>query len=249
MTPHTTKVRRLGVDFIDGRGADLYAISLNWGRIAQKGHADRRADQSAALLASRRPVTANRKKVQYLQNTNQFTEQTGILIAIFILIIAIIVCIVSWGSASPGMISLMGAEMAETVTDTILVSTVAMAVANLALQVCVIQPMITSLWNNLQKNQPMVQQFFEPGISTALAGSVTDMGQVTDYFDLNANGVLGTTPGGMPQDSIGRFAFYYTERLKMLNNNLPSFPQVSSFFQGLGNFLKWRRQAIKFSIK
>ena len=67
-----------------------------------------------------------------------------------------------------------------------------MSVVTLVLQLVVINPMITSLWNNMEKNWPIQQQFYEGGISTALQGAVTDQVNITDYFDSNANGVFGS---------------------------------------------------------
>jgi hypothetical protein len=96
------------------------------------------------------------------------------------------------------------------------------ATVTLTLQVVVVEPMTTKLWNKAQASQTPQQQFFEQGVSTTLMGSVTDSVSVADYFDSNANGIFGLDSNNIPQDYVGRFALFYTERLKMLNqqNNI-----------------------------
>jgi hypothetical protein len=197
------------------------AITLNWGRIAQiKAMITVANDQAGALLASEVASYGEMEKQTYLKDTNQITESTGILTALFGLLLALLVLALSGGTGAAFIFSLLA---------------VVLATVNLALQAMVIQPGITSLWNSLQKTQPVPQQMYEQGITTALQGSVTDQVNVADYFDWNANGKLGLSPSGVPEDEVSRFALYYTDRLKMLNK--PPIPQVLFFYDQLGEFL------------
>ena len=194
------------------------AITLNWGRVAQtKALLTIAADQSASLLASDAASYGEMMKEENLQGTNQYTGRVGLIVAIITIIVAIVVTICSYGTMGPVMWLLVVA-----------------AVANLDLQIVVVQPGITSIWNQLQKNQPITQQFYEGGIAAALQGSVTDQVNITDYLDSNANGVLGST-NGFPNDTVGRFALFYTDRLKMLNK--PLIPQVVFFYNQLGELM------------
>ena len=202
------------------------AITLNWGRIAQvKALITVAADESASQLASDTASYGEMEKQSYLKDTNQVSASTSIFLAIILVVIAIIITIVTWGTGVGGAFALVLAVLATV-----------MAVANLVLQVVVVQPGITSLWNSLQKNQPIQQQFYEQGIVTALQGSVTDQVKITDYFDSNANGLFGVT-GLTANDSISRFALFYTDRLKMLNSIDPPIPQVVLFYNQIGELM------------
>ena len=206
------------------------AISLNWGRIAQtKALLTVAADQSASLLASEVASYGEMQKQTYLSNANQLSGQTGILVDILMIVVAIVALVVTYffPPAGWGIYTFCAALLLEA-------AAVVLAVVNLALQLAVVQPGITSLWNALQKSQPIQQQFYEGGIVTALEGSVTDQVNITDYFDSNANGIFGST-NNAPNDTVGRFALFYTDRLKMLNK--PVIPQVVFFYDQLGELM------------
>jgi hypothetical protein len=205
------------------------AITLNWGRIAQvKSLVTIAADQGASLLASDAASYGEMEKQTYLQNSNQISSLSGIVMALIAVVVAIICLIITITTAGGG--SEVGAVFAVVLA----VASVIMAIVNLALQICVVQPGIEEMWNKLQKQQTIQQQFFEGGITTALQGTVTDQVNITDYFDLNTNGVFGNSPSGFPNDTVSRFAFFYTDRLRMLNK--PIIPEVLFFYQQLGEF-------------
>ena len=208
----------------------FYAITLNWGRIAQeKAMLTIAADQAAAVLASDAASYGEIAKVQYLNDTNEKSSvDLAILLAIIMIVIAVITLVLTWGASGPGAAWLIGMAIAGVV----------MAVASLVLQVTVIEPGITAMWNKLQKNQPAQQQFYEQGTVTALQGAVTDQISITDYFDSNANGLFGLNASGLSNDTTGisRFAFFYTERLKMLNG-VTNVPQVQNFYNALKQFV------------
>ncbi len=196
------------------------AITLNWGRIAQtKALITIAADQSASQLASDAASYGEFEKQTNLKDTNQIIQYTSVLLALILLIVAIIVAFISWGT-SFFLLALLAAGMAAT---------------NLALQVVVIQPGITRLWNALQQSQPVQQQFYEGGIATALENSVGDQVNITDYLDWNANGRFGLGQNNFPNDTVSRFAVYYTDRLKMLNQ--PPLPQMVCFYNALNEFM------------
>jgi len=198
------------------------AITMNWGRIAQtKSALTIAADQAASLVGSDAASYGEMEKQQYLKDENSKTGWGGLLISILGLILAIAIAIFAYFCPAVSWFAFYLAAAA-----------VAMAAATLVLQAVVIQPMISSLWNKLQANQPIQQQFLEQGVSTALEGAVGDQVNISDYFDSNANGQFGLGASKLPYDTVGRFALFYNDRLKMLNQ--PDIPQVVYFYNQLG---------------
>ena len=209
-------------------GLIFYAITLNWGRVAQnKVLLSIAADQTASLLASDAASYGEMEKSQYLGNTNRTSGFDGLLIDILMIVVAVVATIFSFGSTGPAWLVLLG--------EILSVVSVVVSVVNLALQLAVVQPGITALWNKLQKNQPVLQQFYEQGVGTALQGIVGDQVNVTDYFDLNTNTKFGLLSSDVANDTVGRFAFFYTDRLKMLNQK--PMPNVQFFYDQLGEFI------------
>jgi len=203
------------------------AITINWGRIAQeKSMLSIAADQSASLLASDAASYGESQKQNYLNDTNSLTQSTGLILALFAVVVSIVIAWYTAGTATGPMASfLIGLAWAGA----------ALAVANLVLQAAVIQPGITYLWNTMQKDQPAQEQFFEQGISTALQGAATDNVNITDYYDLNTNGVFGVGPNAADDDTISRLGLFYTERLKMLQPGI--IPQINFFYNQLNEVM------------
>ena len=199
------------------------SITLNWGRIAQtKTMLSIAADQAASMLASDAASYGEMEKQTNLQDTNEISALSGILMDIIMIVLAIIILDYKLYLLGAGAIFFSALA-------------VLMAVINLTLQLTVVQPGMCALWNKLQSNQPIQQQFFEGGIGTALQGSITDQVKITDYFDSNTNGLFGSPNNKDPNDTVGRFAFFYTERLKMLNPQGMS--QVAFFYDQLMEFM------------
>ncbi|MDE2231630.1 MAG: hypothetical protein KGJ95_06150 [Candidatus Omnitrophica bacterium] len=207
------------------------AITYNWGRIAQmKSLLTVDADQAASLLASDVASYGEMQKQTNLQDTNKISGMSGLLmdlIMVIVIIIIIVIEIVSWGSATPLVTTFLGA---------CLTLALVMSIVTLVLQLTVIQPGMCELWNKLQKSQPITQQFYEGAVGPALQGATTDQVNITDYFDENANGKFGVT-SGRANDTISRFGFFYTERLKMLNKNVGFIPQLVFFYNQLSEFI------------
>ncbi len=198
------------------------AITLNWGRIAQvKALVTIAADGSASLMASDAASYGEMQKQTNLKDTNKITGETGGWLAILLVVLSILLCIIF---PPTGVFAWA-----------LTIATIAMAIANLVLQVVVIQPGITALWNSLQKNQPIPQQFYEGGVAAALQGSVTDQVNIADYFDWNANGKFGIDEFSFSKDTVSRFAVFYTDRLKMLNQK--PIPQVQFFYDQLNELM------------
>ena len=201
------------------------AISLNWGRLAQtKSLLTVAADGAASMLASDAASYGESQKQTNLKDTNQLKGQTGTWLSLLLIVIAVIVAIFTFGSGAGLFLTFVA------------VASVAMATVNLVLQLVVVQPGITSMWNSMQKSQPIQQQFYEQGVSTALQSIIGDQVKVTDYLDWNMNGVFGlNAQTKQANDKVSRFAVFYTDRLRMLNQQ-PT-PQVAFFYGQLSELM------------
>ena len=200
----------------------LLAVTLNWGRIAQvKSVLTISSDVSASTLASDAASYGEMEKQTYLGNSNYSWRIGGVVLGI-ILLIAAIVLLYFCPPAGAFMLALA-------------IATFAMLIIDIVLQYTVVGPGMQALWNSAQKKQPVQQQFYEQGISTALGSAVMDQVNITDYFDWNANGAFGNNASRLPNDIISRFGVFYSDRLKMLNQ--PPIPQVVFFYNQLGELM------------
>ncbi len=205
------------------------AITLNWGRIAQtKALVTIAADQSASLLASEAASYGEMQKQTYLKDENRYQALGGAFLSFLMLIIIVVLSIISvfcppLAAFIAPITSVMGALAA------------GLMAVSFVLQLAVIAPMISQLWNKQQKNQPAPQQFYEQGIVTALQGVITDQVNITDYFDWNGNGQFGNNTSNASNDIVSRFAVFYTDRLKMLNQ--PDNPAVVFFYDQLAELI------------
>ena len=200
------------------------AATLNWGRVAQlKGLVTIAADQAGTLLASDVASYGESQKQTYLQNNNSKTEFGGVveqvLMVLLFVVVIIIIIVISIFCPGAGLALLP-----------FVIAAFVLAMVNLVLQLTIVQPGITSMWNKLQTNQPVVQQFLEGGISAASQGVVADQVKVADYFDWNGNGAFGGAPAN---DFVSRYALFYTDRLKMLNGTHHALAGVQFFYDQL----------------
>jgi len=203
------------------------SITLNWGRLAStKTMLTVAADQAAAMLASDAASYGEMEKQTNLQDTNQVSALSAVLMDIIMVVVAIIILIIACVTYGAGA-ALYGVVAAALL--------VVMAIVTLVLEITVIQPGMEALWNKLQLSQPIQQQFFEGGLGQALQGVITDQVSVTDYFDSNANGHFGFTGSSTPNDVVPRFGLFYTDRLKMLNQGVR--PEIAFFYNQLSEFM------------
>ncbi len=187
----------------------FFAISLNWQRIAQvKTLTMSAATTTASSMGSSYASYAEKVMQTSLGGVSKICKRNSIFAAFLTLLIVVAIVFLSVACAACGAV--FGAA-----TAPLLAAAVAMAVLNLALQVLVVQPGLTRLWNKMQSNLPITAQFVEQGVQNGIQNVVTDPIQVPDLFDLNTNGMIGFS-GARPEDMVPRFGIYYTERLKSL---------------------------------
>jgi hypothetical protein len=157
-------------------GLIFFAITLNWGRIANtKTQTTIAANTAASAMASNVASYGEQGIQTTLGGRARYCKATSIITAIATLIIAIVVCIVSWGAATP-------------LVAAVLIASIVLAAANLAIQVLVIQPGINGLWNKLQSKMATEDRFIEAGVTTAMQSAVSDPGQIPDFFDADTDG-------------------------------------------------------------
>ncbi len=204
----------------------FFAVSLNWGRIAQIKTQSLIGANSGAMAAG--SVLASDAQSKWMQNIGGSTEDgwpgkcesTSIWTAIVGLILAIVAVILTWGGAIYLVV--------------LAITALVMSVANLALQVFVIQPGLTSLWNKLQRNLQPDAYFLEQGITSGITAVGTDTALIPDLFDMDTDGKFYGAGGASGKDEVGRYGFFYTERLKMLQP--PALDNVSQFVSKLRVF-------------
>lgn len=199
----------------------FFAISMNWGRIAEyKTLVTVGANVSAAGMASAMSSYGEMVLQTTLGGKTKICGWTGILaiiIAIVIIIIAIIVVIVSWGT--------LAAPMATLVLSVI---GLVLAIAALAIQILVLQPGLTDLWNKMQQDLSIEGQFVERGIQAGLMSAVTDNKNIPDKMDMDRDGYHTINS---EDEVINRFGHYYTRRLQSMQDF--NIPEVRRFVEGL----------------
>lgn len=118
---------------------------------------------------------------------------------------------------------------------------IALSAASVAVDVMVIQPGITDMWNKITgETMTMTDQFLEQGISTALQSAVTDVDLVPDLYDQDLDqkwGWDGAT--SKPKDEISRFAYYYSLRIKSII--APESAPILDFLDALDDFVHSQR--------
>lgn len=227
-------------------GLIFYAAASNIGRISQT----KTQTQIAAMAGASKLASQMSSYGQYLFETQlggrkRICAPSGVLMAIIlvvVIIVLIIITICTWGGASPawglvGTLLGVGAAAAQAITIAVLAVALTMALANVVLQVAVIQPALTKMWNKvIQDTMGIADQFSEQGILAGLSNIVTDNKQVPDMYDFDNDFVWGYGTDGKPKDRISRFGYYYTkERLEDIV--IPNLPAIDQFMNQLRDFV------------
>ncbi len=183
----------------------FYAIVMNWGRVAEyKTVTMTAATSAAAQTASSYASYAEKVMQEQLGGKYKICKTSSILGFILKLILAVIIVVLCWGTCIAAAVLLL-----------------VISVVTLALQVAVVQPGMIKMWNKMQRKMSTQEQFLVGGLQTGLQNAVDDPVQVTDYQDINSNGLFGfDVANAKPYDKVSRFGFYFTERMKALSGNL-----------------------------
>jgi|GEM_PF-5464342 len=210
----------------------FYSIELNWGRVADTKASTWMAVTSAAsqmgsIFASygERQMQENLLQnqawaddIQYNGGNLKHCEPTYLFVKIIVVIIVIVITILTWGT-----------------TSFLAVLAIAWMIASIIIDYTVTRPEQFDMWNKLQQNMQVIDQFREMGISSTIQQVATDSVNIPDRFDIDGNGKWGFSSLGTANDSIGRFSFFYTERLKLINP--PDNAAYEAFRQALNNLI------------
>ncbi len=225
----------------------FYAAAMNLGKISQT----KTQTQIASMAGASQLASQMSSYGQYLFQTQlggkkRVCAPSGVLMAVIvvvIVIILIIITIISAGAAGgawaalAGVIGIVGEAAVTAFTAVVLTVSLLMAVASLVLQVAVIQPGLTRMWNKIIQDTMGIQdQFSEQGILAGLQNVVTDNKAVPDLHDFDNDLIWGFDSDGKPKDRINRFGYYYSEkRLKKVV--VPELPALDRFFNELRDFV------------
>ena len=182
----------------------FYAITLNWGKIVQTKTIVTVASNTAASVMASLMASYGEQVVQTSLGGEREICGWTMVFVIFLLIIIIILLIVITGPAGWALaIAIIG---------------LVLAIGALIIQLAVIEPGLTSMWNKQsQDTLSIAGRFVETGIRTALQQSVADREVILDTNDRDLDRVFQGSipePGSIPgPDYINRFGFYYQKRL------------------------------------
>jgi hypothetical protein len=201
----------------------FYASTINLSKVGDtKTITIMAANTGASLMASQMSSYAQSLVMEYLRGKLEYCKSTSIIGAIITLIVAIIIAVITYGTG----VYLVLAVMA-----------VVLSAVSLAVNIMVIQPGITNMWNRMTASTMVMEdQFLEGGVRTALQTAVNDTTEVPDLYDYDTDRAWGWDAAtGMPNDTITRYAFYYTKRLKEVE--LPDLSPVTTFLDALKEFV------------
>ncbi len=204
----------------------FYAAALNLGKISQvKTLTTIASNQSASQMASQMASYGQQVFEVQLGGATRVCGWTGLLVAV-LTVIAVVIAIAFPPSAGYSASVLTGLYIA-----------LAVGAGNLILQLTVVQPGITEMWNDI-KNRTLSKNeiFIENGVQTGLAGTITDNKRVPDFEDLDRDGLFGLDSNSKPLDTISRYAVYYTKRLKEATRSQQE-AAILAFQNALNEFL------------
>ncbi|GEM_PF-3362504 len=218
-TPHFAGQASVVLILLAAIALIFFAVTLNWGRVSQIKNVTTTATTNAAAATVSGIASYGQSIIKsQLDGTLSkctFSSWFKYLIVAGILI-AIVLCS---GVCAPALSPAISAALATAIT---------IAGVTAVLQIAVIQPGMSRAWNKQQATLPVSDQFLEQGLATGAQDSVADQTKIVDYFDMNVNGKFGPASG----DTISRYGFFYTERLKALKKPLQSL-NITVFLDGL----------------
>lgn len=209
----------------------IYASTLNLGRVAElKTLTTIAADVSAAQMASSWASYAEQLYQVRLGGESETDSLTicgmGPLVQLFIsfiiVLVALILIVLCVGTCAPIVVAAA-------------IIALALTIGAMLLQVLVLDPGITSMWERLMENLEAVDQFLERGIMAGLQNAVNDPISVADIHDTDGDGLFGVDDLGMPKDRVNRFGIYFTRRLQKME--IAGNPSVKAFKAALTTFM------------
>ena len=164
----------------------FYAITLNWGRIAQyKTITTVAANVSAAQMGAMLASYGEYQLQTLLDGENPYCKWASLLEIVITAIIIIIIVVLT-------IVFAPNAALTPLVIAALTASTV-LAIVSIAIEVAVIQPGLSTMWNKLQVDAPIEDRIVEQGVQLALQAMATDNVQVPDQWDYDNDGRFATS--------------------------------------------------------
>ena len=205
----------------------FYAVTLNLGRLSQvKTVTTVASNQATSLMASQMASYSQSLFKQTLGGVKKKCRSNGILQALISLIVVVAI-IVATGGLGAGASSLVN-----------FLSALSLGLSSLAvvLQMTVIQPGLTSLWNKATiEVLSTTNSFLEQGIRAGLQASVQDQKQIIDDIDLDQDRLCATCVPSSQNDVVSRFGIYYSKRLAKVQKLANQ--AVDDFIEALDNLV------------
>ncbi len=199
----------------------IYAVTMNAGAMSRsKTLVTIAANTGASFMASSMASYGQKMLKDQLGGHKRKCASTSLLAMVISFVIAVIIVVVTWGSGWQAAFAIIG---------------LVLSAAAIVIQMVVIQPKITDLWNSImEKLMGPADRIVENGILIGLRHAVTDQAKVPDVYDLDLDGKYGFV-GDTPVDTVGRFSIYYNERLKGIK--VPDTTVLENFRYALADFI------------
>lgn len=217
--------------FVIAIGLIYYAIAFNLGEISEsKTTATIAANTAAGMMGSLMASYGEQLFQETLGGSRKVCKGTSVIGAIIGVILALLIVIFA-----PYLAPLIGVAVG--LFTAVAIIGLVFALTALALNVMVIQPGITKMWNEMMSAiKTPRHQFVERGIQAGIVAAVNDPVQVPDLIDFDTDGVFETDPESTSAaDLVSRFAIYYTERLRDIE--APDSEPIEDFFAGVEDLL------------
>lgn len=212
----------------------FYAASMNIGRVSQtKTYTQVAAMAGASQLASQMASYGQKIFQEQLGGEKRVCALTGIFMAIITIVIVLVLIVITIMFPPSGGLWAAFTAAIGTATGIGLSVALVLSIANLILQVAIIQPGLTAMWNKIVQDTMGIQdQFMEQGIQLGLQNVVTDNKEVPDMQDFDTDYVWGYDAAGKAKDTINRYAIYYNEK-RLKDIYTPPLSQLAKFMNEL----------------
>ena len=209
----------------------IYSASLNWSRVTQfKALTTVGSNSAAAEMASMIASYGEQQMQVTLGGNLEVCKKTNFIVLLAALVITIVVIIYCTACAA-GSWQLIAAYVGLT-----------LAIAALAINLLVVEPGLTKIWNKMQQNLTLDRQVIEGAILTGLRAVINDPVTMYDHFDMDTDGQWVNAAGagnvggvGAQKDKLSRFSYYYTRRLQEYSQ--PLNPVLNQFIFDLKELL------------
>ena len=209
-------------------GLVFYAMTMNLTKVSKSKNSTMiAAESSASFMASFMASYAQMMSEEQLKGRLKYCKSTSLLARLITFIALLVIIIVA-----PYLMEIGAGIMKSLIIATILSG------ASAVVDAVVLQPSITNMWSDaMAKSLTIEGQLVEYGVQVGLTTVVDDNAPFPDLLDSDMDGAYGwEDPAAFKaNDTISRFTYYYTERLKLAS--VPDMGPLTEFVKQLGDFI------------